>query len=143
MRADAETVEAYLESLPPDRRDALGAVRDAILEQLPEGYEETMRWGMITYEVPLERSGPTYNGQPLMYAALASQKHHMAIYLTSVYADPARLERFRKAYEASGKKLDMGKSCVRFKRLDDLPLDVVGGTIADVDVDTFLAAVGR
>ena len=143
MRSTAASVEKYLAELPEDRREGISAVRETILANLPEGYEEAMNWGMISYQVPLERSGPTYNGQPLMYAAIASQKHHMAVYLSSVYADPTALEQFRADYLASGSKLDMGKSCVRFKRLDDLPLDVLGRAIRACDVDTFVAMVSR
>ncbi len=140
MPSDATTVEAYLSVLPSDRREALGTVRRTILDNLPEGYEEVLNWGMITYQVPLERSGPTYNGKPLMYAALADQKRHMAVYLTQVYADTETFERFRTDYLATGKKLDMGKSCVPFRRLDDLPLDVLGRAIGATGVDTFVAA---
>ena len=87
MRSDAKTVDEYLRSLPDDRRHAIEQVRQVILTNLPNGYAEAMNWGMISYEVPLEVQPDTYNGQPLMYAALASQKHHMALYLTSVYSD--------------------------------------------------------
>ena len=141
MRSDAATVDEYLDELPLDRRDAIERVRATILEHLPPGYEETMAWGMISYEVPLERSGPTYNGKPLVYVGLASQKNHMALYLTHVYADPRAYEEFRERYRASGKKLDMGKSCVLFKRLDDLPLDVVADAIAAVPLEEFVATV--
>jgi uncharacterized protein YdhG (YjbR/CyaY superfamily) len=79
MYSDAKTVEKYLEELPEERRDALEAVRRTILEHLPDGYEEVMNWGMITYQVPLDVYPDTYNGKPLMYAALASQKRHMAL----------------------------------------------------------------
>ena len=138
MRSDAETVEDYLDSLPDDRHEAVSRVREVILANLPDGYEEVMNWGMITYQVPLETYPDTYNKKPLMYAALASQKHHMAVYLTSVWAAPGRLDEFREAYVATGKKLDMGKSCVRFKKLDDLPLELIGTTIAAVGVDDFV-----
>ena len=114
-------------------------MREVILGHLPDGYEEVMNWGMITYQVPLETYPETYNGRPLIYAALASQKNHMAVYLTSVYTMPGLLEEFRADYRASGKKMDMGKSCVRFKRLDDLPLDLIGDTIAAVPVEEFIA----
>lgn len=97
-----------------------------------------MNWGMISYEVPLERFPDTYNGKPLMYAALASQKNHMAVYLTSVYTDEGRRKEFEDAYRATGKKMDVGKSCVRFKQLDDLPLDVIGDTIGSTPVDEFV-----
>jgi hypothetical protein len=132
-----------LNGLPPDRRTAIEAVRRTILDNLPEGMEETVAWGMLTYQIPLERSGPTYNGKPLMYAALANQKRHMAVYLTNVYADPSQLERFRERYLATGKRLDMGKSCVRFRSLDDLPLDVIGDTIAATTLEQFLASATR
>jgi uncharacterized protein YdhG (YjbR/CyaY superfamily) len=138
MRSDAATVQDYLASLPDERREAIETIREVILANLPEGYVETMNWGMISYEVPLERYPDTYNGKPLMYAALASQKHHMAVYLTSVYAMPGMLDSFESSYRATGKKLDMGKSCVRFRRLDDLPLDVLGDTIGAVAVDDFV-----
>lgn len=139
MRSEASTVDQYLASLPDDRRDAIEEVRDVILANLPAGFVEVMNWGMITYEVPLATYPDTYNGKPLMYAALASQKNNMAVYLTSVYAMPGMLEAFEDAYRASGKKLDMGKSCVRFKRIDDVPLDLIGETIGAVSVDEFVS----
>lgn len=131
--------EAYLAELPPERAAAIGRVRDVILEHLPEGYEEQMSFGMIGYVVPLERVPDTYNGQPLQYAALASQKHHMALYLNCVAADEGRAAEFAARFAATGKRLDMGRSCVRFKRLDDLPLDVVAAEIASTSVDEFAA----
>lgn len=143
MRSDVATVDEYLASLPEDRRQALEAVREVILDHLPDGYEEVMNWGMITYQVPLDTYPDTYNGKPLMYAALASQKHHMAVYLTSVYADDASRKAFEEEYRATGKRLDMGKSCVRFRSLDDLPLDLVGLTIGSVEVDRFTDLVSR
>jgi len=138
MRSNATTVEEYLASLPEDRREAISAVRSLILERLPEGYEEEMRWGMICYEVPLAIQPDTYNGKPLMYAALASQKRHMAVYLSGVYADPEARDDFEQAYRATGKRMDMGKSCVRFRRLDDLPLDVIGEAVARYSVNDFV-----
>lgn len=143
MRSDAKTVDDYMASLPDDRREALSRVREVVLANLPAGYEEVMNWGMITYQVPLEIEPDTYNGKPLMYAALASQKHHMALYLTAVYTDADTADAFRDAYRATGKKMDVGKSCVRFKSLDDLPLDLVGETIAATPVDAFVAKVGE
>ena len=97
-----------------------------------------MNWGMIAYEVPLERYPDTYNGEPLMYAALAAQKRHYSLYLTSVYQDPERLDRLKDQFREAGKKVDMGKSCVRFKKLDDLPLEVIGQVIASDSVDEFV-----
>ena len=126
MRSDAQTVEAYLAELPDDRRAAISAVREVILENLPDGYEESMNWGMIAYEVPLSTYPDTYNGQPLSYAALASQKNHMAVYLSGIYMDEDAREKFERDYRATGKRFDVGKSCVRFRKLDDLPLPVIG-----------------
>ena len=139
MKSDAATVEEYLAGLPEDRRDAIEAVRRVVLENLPDGYEECMSAGMIGYVVPLSRYPDTYNRQPLGLAALASQKRHMALYLNNVYSDEETRDWFTSAYAASGKRLDMGKSCVRFKRLNDLPLDVIGQSIARTSVDEFLA----
>ena len=138
MRSAAVTVEEYLDSLPPDRREAISAVRSVILDHLPDGYEEEMRWGMISYEVPLAIQPDTYNGKPLMYAALASQKRHMAVYLSGIYADETARDEFEQAYRATGKRMDMGKSCVRFRRLDDLPLQVIGDAISRYPVAGFV-----
>ena len=96
MKSTAPTVEAYLAELGPDRRAAIATVRETILAHLPPGYEEVMDWGKITYQVPLSVFPHTYNGQPLIYAALASQKNHMAVYLTVIYAS----EEARSAFEA-------------------------------------------
>jgi len=143
MRSDAETVDEYLESLSDDRRDVIEQVRQVILANLPAGYAEVMNWGMISYEVPLDLQPDTYNRRPLMYAALASQKNHMALYLTSVYSDDREAVAFKAAYRAAGKKLDMGKSCVRFKKLEDLPLALIGETIGATSVESFVDRVDR
>lgn len=143
MHSDATTVKDYLATLPDDRRKAISAVRAVIRKNLPRGVVETMNWGMISYEVPLRTYPDTYNGQPLMYAALASQKQHMAVYLMGIYGSEALRERFDQAYQATGKRMDVGKSCVRFRRLDDLPLDVIGDAIAAVPLEDFLAMHDR
>src|SRR6185369_13191065 len=97
-----------------DRRAVVAAVRKIILKNLPKGFQETINWGMISYEVPLERCPETYNGQPLSYAALAAQKNYYGLYLMPVYGNK-KLETFlRDAFKKAGKKLDMGKACVRF-----------------------------
>jgi Domain of unknown function (DU1801) len=98
---------------------------------------------MIGYYVPLERYPDTYNGQPLGVASLANQKNHMAMYLTGIYSDDAEASWFKDRWRSTGKKLDMGKSCVRFKRLDDVPLDVVAEAIARTSVDDFIASYER
>jgi uncharacterized protein YdhG (YjbR/CyaY superfamily) len=143
MQSKATTVEEYLKELTPERREGIAAVRKVILENLPEGYEEAMNWGMISYQVPLSVYPETYNKQPLMYAALASQKNHMAVYLTGIYMDEAAKDGFEAAYKATGKRYDVGKSCVRFKKLEDLPLDLIGETIAALPVDDFVERVKR
>jgi hypothetical protein len=97
-----------------------------------------MQFGMIGYCVPLDRYPRTYNRQPLNYAALASQKHHMAVYLNNIYGDPELERWFTEAYRATGKRLDMGKSCVRFRRLEDLPVDLIAEAIAKTSVDHFI-----
>ena len=141
MQSDATTVGEYLASLPADRRAALETVRTQILDNLPDGYEEVMNWGMITYEVPLETYPDTYNGKPLMYAALASQKNHMAVYLTGVYMDEGAREEFEARYRETGKRMDMGKSCVRFRQLEDLPVLLIGEAIGQVPADEFVERV--
>jgi len=143
VHSDATSADAYVAGLPDERREAIDTVRHVILEHLPEGFEEVMQHGMISYVVPLERYSDTYNGQALGVAALANQKRYMSIYLTTVYADDGSREWFRERWAAAGKKLDMGKSCLRFKRLDDLALDVLAEAIARASVEEFLAAYER
>jgi hypothetical protein len=138
MQSKATTVQQYLSEIPDERLEAVEAVRDVILDNLPDGFEEVMNWGMITYQVPLSRFPDTYNKKPLMLAALASQKNHMAVYLTGVYANAESRARFTTAYERTGKRMDMGASCVRFRKLDDLPLELVGEAIAEYSVDEFI-----
>jgi len=131
-------VKEYLAELPEDRRAAITKVRKEILKRLPKGYEEAMNWGMITYQVPLATCPDTYNAQPLMYAALASQKNHMAVYLIGIYMSEETRQDFEARYKATGKRFDVGKSCVRFKKLDDLPLEIIGDAIAAHAVDEFV-----
>ncbi|HAI08812.1 MAG TPA: DUF1801 domain-containing protein [Dehalococcoidia bacterium] len=137
-KSKAETVDGYLAELPEDRRAAISAVRQVVLENLPQGYEEMMQFGMIGYVIPLERYPVTYNGQALQYAALASQKNYMSLYLMNVYSDETVERWFVDRYKDSGKRLDMGKACVRFKSLQDLPIDLVGEAIALTPVDRFI-----
>ena len=138
VSSNAETVDDYLGQLPDDRREAIAEVRDEILANLPEGIVETMNWGMIAYEVPLEIFPDTYNKKPLLYAALASQKNHMAVYLHSIYMNEDDANWFQDKYVATGKKLDMGKSCVRFKKIDQLPVELIGEAIGKVSIDQFV-----
>lgn len=141
MRSDATTVAEYLAALPEERREAIEAVRAVILDHLPEGYEEAVNFGMITYQVPLATYPKTYNRQPLMYAALASQKQYMSLYLTSIYLSEEGAEVFERDYRATGKRYDVGKSCIRFRTLDDLPLDLVARAVESTPARAFIEQV--
>ena len=138
VQSAAANVEEYLAELPPERAEVVERVRQLVLDHLPDGVEETMNWGMICYEIPLERYPETYNGKPLMYAGLAAQKHHYALYLHSVYSSEEVEQALRDAYADAGKKLDVGKSCVRFKRLDQLVPDALADAIGAVTVDEYI-----
>lgn len=128
----------YLASLPPDRRNIISAVRDLILQNLPEGYQETINWGMLSYEVPLETYPDTYNKKPLSYIGLAAQKNYNSLYLMSVYQDPADYQELMNAFDQLGVKPDMGKSCIRFKNLEQLPLETISRLIAKTSVSDFI-----
>lgn len=138
MKSNATTIAAYLAEMPEERRTSIEKVRQIILDNLPEGYEEVLNWGMITYQVPLEVFPDTYNKKPLMYAALANQKNHMAVYLTSIYMDEKLNQDFEEKYKQTGKRYDVGKSCVRFRKLDDLPLSLIGESIQSISMDEFI-----
>ena len=148
MQSDAQSVEAYLASLPPDRRDALSAVRKVILDNLDPQCKEGMQYGMIGYYVPHSVYPKGYHcnpKQPLSFAALASQKNYMSLYLMSVYcgctdagAASRHAEWFREAWAKTGKKLNMGKACIRFKKVDDLALDVIAEALRRVPAKTFI-----
>jgi hypothetical protein len=139
MQSQAKTAKQYLDELPPERKAAITKVRQVILDNLPKGYRESFGAGMLMYGVPLSRFPNTYNGHPLCYAALASQKNYMSVYLMTVYGDKKTEQWFRTAFKTRGKKLDMGKSCVRFKTLDDLPLDVIGEAVALVPMEKWIS----
>lgn len=134
-----KTVKEYVDRLPVERRAAISAVLKVVRRNLPEGYEERLTWGMPCWQVPLRVFPDTYNGQPLLYAALASQKNHMAVYLCNVYGLPALRRELVAGFKAAGKKLDMGKACVRFRKLEDLPLDVIGRMVAATPMAAFVA----
>jgi uncharacterized protein YdhG (YjbR/CyaY superfamily) len=138
--SDAATVEDYLSGLPEERQRDMRELRALVRENLPEEFEEAMQYGMITYRVPLARYPKTYNKQPLAYVSLGNQKHHMALYVCVPPEDEAG---FRAAYRATGKKLDMGVGCVRFKRLDDLPIDLFTGIWREATVDGFITLYER
>lgn len=142
MQSKASTVEQYLAELPEDRRESLQAIRQTILKNLPKGYEEGMQYGMIGYFVPHSIYPAGYHcdpNQPLPFACLASQKNYISIYLGCVYMIPGLETWFREAWAKTGKKLDMGKSCVRVKSLDDCPVKVIGQAIRRVPLKKFIA----
>jgi uncharacterized protein YdhG (YjbR/CyaY superfamily) len=138
----ASTVTEYLAALPADRREALSEVRKAINRALPKGYEEGIQWGMISWFVPLSTYPAGYSGNKkvaLPLISLASMKNYMALHMVCFYGQPALREWFIAQYAKSGKKLDMGQGCLRFKTLEDLALDVIQKTLARLPVDKYLA----
>ncbi len=159
MQSKATSVDEYVAGLPADRREAIQTIRGVIRKNLDRDLEEGMQYGMIGYYVPHRVFPAGYHcdpKQPLPYAGLASQKNHMSLYLMSVYcgcvgdseSDEARW--FREAWTKTGKKLDMGKACIRFKRIEDVPLEVVGEAIRRVTAKHYiqeyqqaLAGMGR
>jgi hypothetical protein len=149
VQSQAATVEGYLASLPEDRRAAVAAVRKVILANLDSGYVEGMQYGMIGYAVPHSLYPKGYHvdpRQPLAFAALASQKQHLSLYLMSLYGGPendAHLAWFKAAWKKTGKKLDLGKACIRFKRVEDVPLEVIGEAIRRVPAKVYIARVEK
>ena len=139
VSSTAATPAEYLSSLPEDRREVLTVVRQLLLDNLSEGIEESMNFGMLCCEIPLATYPITYNKQPLMFAALAAQKHYFSLYPNSIYGFDEIRDQFEAEYLATGKKLDIGKVCIRFKTLADLPLDVVGRAISAITVKDFIA----
>ena len=138
VQSKATTIEDYLNELPEDRREAISTIRDKILENLPGGYVESMNWGMISYEIPLETYPDTYNKQPLGIAAIASQKNHIAIYLMGCYMVPEQQKTLLMAFKKMGVKPNMGKSCIRFTKLDKIPLDTIIGLIQNFPVEEYI-----
>ena len=139
VSSKAATPDAYIAELPPDRAALVSRLRDLVNANLPPGYVEKMSWGMIGWEVPLDTYPDTYNGQPLVYAGLAAQKNHTALYLNCVYASEERTERLKAAWAAAGKRLDMGRSCLRFNRPEDVADEVLAETIRSIPVEAFIA----
>ena len=134
----AKTVSDYLAALPDDRRAIVSKLRTFVKKHLPKGYKEQIGFGAITYAVPESKLKDTYNGQPLCYTAIAANKNYYSLYLMNAYGDPRKAKALADGFKKAGKKLDMGKSCLRFKSLDDLPLDVVGDVIASTPVDAYV-----
>jgi hypothetical protein len=135
----AATVSEYLSGLPEERRAVVATLRSFVKKHLPDGYKEQIDFGAITYAVPLTILPDTYNGKPLCYAAIAAQKNYYSLYLMSAYGDAKQAKWMAGEFKKRGKKLDMGKACLRFKSLDDLPLDVIGQVVASTPMDAYIA----
>jgi hypothetical protein len=137
-RKASTAVSTFLDNLPAERRREVERVRETVRRHLPEGYEEVVSKNMLVYQVPLKRYSDTYNGEPLWYVALASEKSYLSLHLMSIYGDRALARRLEDGFRAAGKKLDVGKACVHFKTADDLPLDVVGQIVAAIPMDQWV-----
>jgi len=134
----SKAVSTFLTALPVGRRAEVVRVRDLIRSHLPAGYEEVVSRNMLVYQVPVQRYPDTYNGRPLWYAALASEKSYLSLHLMPVYGNTALATKLRDGFGAAGKKLDMGKACIHFKAADDLALDVIGEIIAGVPMNRWI-----
>jgi hypothetical protein len=139
VRSNAATVNEYLTELSEEKRQVVAQVRDLILHHLPHGFQETMDWGMISYQIPLDRYPNTYNRKPLTYLSLAAQKGYYALYLHSVYQNPDKAVWLREQLAKAGTKTDQGKSCLRFRSTEDLPLDVIAQVVAETTPEAFIA----
>ncbi len=143
MQSKAKTVEEYIQSLPTEQAEVVRRVRAVILKNLPKGCEEGMQYGMIGYFVPLRLYPAGYLNKkdvPLPFMALASQKNYFSLYVMTVYGNKALASWFKVEYEKGGYTLDMGKSCIRFKKLEQLNLAAVGKLVAKVPVKKFIEA---
>ena len=132
------SVDHFLAGLPANDRKVLSTVRDTIRKNLPDGYEEILQGRFISYVVPLSRTGKTYNGQPLWYIALAIQKNYYTVHMMAAYGDSKSLALIQNGFKKAGKKLDMGKACIRFKKIEDLPLDVIGKSVASIPAEGYI-----
>ncbi|HET8775896.1 MAG TPA: DUF1801 domain-containing protein [Thermoanaerobaculia bacterium] len=143
VRSSAQSVDEYMDALPEDRRTVIAELRELIRKHIPKGYDEAVSWGALYWQIPLKRYPDTYNGQPLGYVALASQKNYFSLYLFAPYMDPRWAAELKEGFRKAGKKLNMGKSCVRFKKPDDLALDVIAKAIAAIPPDEYIAMYER
>jgi hypothetical protein len=146
MQSKATSVADYLAELPPDRLSAIEAVRAVVNANIDPGFQETMQYGMIGWSVPHSTYPAGYHcdpRQPLPFAGLASQKNHMALYMMCIYSGEKNEKWFREAWAKTGKKLDMGKSCIRFKKVEALALDVIAAAIARTSMRDFIELYER
>lgn len=147
MQSTARTPDEYINSLPEDRKAAVSAMRKAVLDNLPEGFSEQMAYGMLGYVVPHSIYPPGYHCDPklpLGFISIASQKNFVALYHMGIYMDKKLLEWFVGEFPKHSKyKLDMGKSCIRFKKLDDIPLQLIGELASKVNVEDYISTYER
>ena len=143
MRSDAATVAEYLDEIPTHQIDIVRELRELVLNNLPDGYYETMNWGMITYEVPLEASGKTYNGKPLMYVAIGAQKNHVGLYLCGIYCRANLKNEFAEAYEKAGLKLDMGRACIRIRKPEHILREAVIDAVRALSMEEYIEICRR
>ena len=136
MKPTNSQIGSYLATLTEEQRAIIEPLRTLILGNLPVGMEESLSWGMLSYEIPLSRYPHTYNKQPLLYAAFGPKKHYYSLYIMPAYMDEAKFG----AIQQANKKLSIGKSCIRFKKLEDLPLDSIASLINSYTVDSFIEA---
>ena len=139
VSSSATSVDSYLAELTPERSRDVAKLRELCLNHLPAGLEEAMNWGMISYQVPFSTVEQTYNSQPLLFAAIASQKQYISLYLMSIYAFDEAREMFESDWRASGMKLNVGKACIRFRNLDSAPLDVIQRALGQVTVEEYVS----
>ena len=143
MKSNASTPEEYIASLPADRQPAIIALRDTILEHLPEGFTEQMIYGMLGYVVPhtIYPAGYHVNPKdPLPFMNLASQKNFIAVYHMGLYADEKLVKWFADEYaKVSKRKLDMGKGCIRFKKIDEIPVALVGELAGKITLQDWIS----
>lgn len=142
MQSKAATIDQYLSELPDDRQEPMKKLRQTILDNLPEGFSEGMGYGMIGYAVPKDKYPAGYHCDPklpLPFASIASQKNNIALYHMGIYASPEILEWFQQEYPKHSKtKLDMGKGCVRFKKVDQIPYELIGELMQKISMEQWI-----
>ena len=136
--SNVKTPPQYVASLPADRAKTIATVRALVNKHIPRGYDECLVWGTIGWTIPLSRYPDTYNKQPICYVALSSQKNYCSLYLMGPFWSAPQLEQLKTAFKAAGKKLDMGKCCVRFESPDDLPLEAIGKLISAISSEKWI-----
>lgn len=137
-RLRMKTTDEYLAGLAPEKRSAMDQVLTVLRRNMPPGYEEAIGFSGITFQIPLSEFPNTYNKQPLCYVAVAAQKNYCSLYLMSAYGHAPHLKELQQGFKDAGKKLDMGKSCIRFRSADDLELDVIGRLVSSISPEKWI-----